>query len=87
MNTPAKVVNTLLSLKKSIQESRCEELKLCHLFRLSIWIGFMLEYVLLSADDPNQSHSVAFLVRDIVSYICNTIRGESSIKIKLAIGT
>lgn len=80
------MINISLSLKKTIQESRSNELKLCHLFRLCIWIGFMLEYMMYSVDDPNQSHIIAFFVRDIVSYVCNTIRGESSIKIKLAIG-
>lgn len=84
LNTPTKIVNISLSLKAAVQNSGCDELKLCHLFRLCIWINFIADYMTENVENSSQAHTIAFFVRDIVAFFCNTIHAERSTKLKLA---
>lgn len=79
-------MNVLYTMKRAVQDSIFEEMKLCQLFRLCILISAVTEYLVENCKNQTQSKTVGFFVRDFVHFFCNIIREDCSDEAKIAIG-
>lgn len=86
------VINVLYSLKLSIQQSLCEELKLNQLFRLCVLIDIITtEFLVKHAQSVAHQNVIEFFVKDFIYFFGNIIISSGSVngdkmKIKLAAG-
>lgn len=79
------VINILYSLKLSIQQSVCVELKLYQLFRLCVLIEIITEFLVENAQNSVHENVVEFFVKDFVYFFGNIISGSGNAeKMKLA---
>ncbi|XP_031619505.1 serine/threonine-protein kinase ATM [Contarinia nasturtii] len=81
---PKNVVNTLYSLKLELQRSICEEIKMCQMFRVCVFIDIIVDFLIENANKKERSDVIGFFVRDFIYFIGNTITSECSDKFKLA---
>lgn len=87
------VINILYTLKLSIQQSLCDELKLYQLFRLCVLIEIITaEFLVKNAQNAVHEKIIEFFVKDFIYFFGNIISGsgnadkidKSNFKMKLA---
>lgn len=82
--SPRQMVNMLFSLKLRLQNSTCEELKMCEMLRVCVLIDIIADFLIQNAARPSQTNTVGFFVRDFIYFFGNLISTNCSDKFKLA---
>lgn len=82
---PVAVIDVLYSLKLSIQQSVCDELKLYQLFRFCVLIDIITEFLVQNAQSSVHENVIGFFVKDFVYFFGNIMSGSGNAeKMKLA---